>query len=373
MAEPLKNAFGAPVVHRIAAALAAVHPSFAAEAFVADALHGFEALELMPRARQIAAAMGRHLPEDFAAAADILEASLGPPSAHPMNQGMAPFQHLPHSLMVAERGLPHVDRSMRALHAITQRCTAEFAVRPFLDQHPEATLAWFERWTVDPSEHVRRLVSEGSRPRLPWAPRLRAFQRDPSLALGLLERLRDDPSLYVRRSVANHLNDIGKDHPAVLIDVARRWLADAGPGSTRRWIVTHALRSAVKQADPQALSLLGHGEPARVELHSVSILPARPRIGEQVELAFSLHNPTGRTQHLLVDLRVHYVKASGRAAPKVFKLSVLDLAPGASVALRKRLSLAQMTTRQHHPGRHELEALVNGRALPLGAFTLTAG
>lgn len=370
MAEPLKTSYGPPVVRQVAAAIAAVHPAFDAEAFVADTLVGYEALELMPRARQIAAHLARHLPADFGVTGEILLASFGPPLGAPMANGMAPFFYLPHGMVVAEHGLGHFELSMRVLHALTQRFTAEFAIRPFLEHHPEATLLRLAEWSSDPSEHVRRLVSEGTRPRLPWAPRLRAFQRDPAPGLALLERLKDDPSLYVRRSVANHLNDIGKDHPAVLTATAERWLVDATP--ERRWIVGHALRSAVKRGDPAALAVLGYGRAPRIDVREPSITPARVAFGGEVRIRAEVHNPGRRRQRLLLDLQIDYVKARGHRSPKVFKLTTLDLGPGETASLAKTLSLAERTTRRHHPGHHAVRLLVNGQALPLGSFELLA-
>lgn len=369
MAEPLKNFFGPPVVRRVAAMLVAAHPGFDAAAFVADALQGFDALELMPRGRHLAAAMHRHLPQDFAVSGEVLLSTLlAPPTDEFAGQAMASFLYLPHSVYIATHGLGHFELSMRLQHALTQRFTAEFSIRPFLEHHTEATLARLAAWTKDPSEHVRRLVSEGSRPRLPWAPRLRAFQRDPAPVLALLERLKDDPSLYVRRSVANNLNDIGKDHPATLTATARRWLADASP--ERRWIVGHALRSAVKGGDPAALAALGYGHATTLELRNLAIEPPRPRIGDKLRIAFDLHNPGRRVQRALVDLRVHYVKARGQHAAKVFKLKTVEIPAGEAVAFGKTLSLADMTTRRHHPGEHLVELLVNGQARPLGGFEL---
>jgi 3-methyladenine DNA glycosylase AlkC len=368
MAEPLKAGFGPPVVHRLAGMLATAYPDFNDVAFIADGLNGFEALELLPRARHLADVMHRHLPTDFAQAGEILLASLGPPAASPMNQGMAPFLYLPHSVYIGRHGLDHFELSMRVQHALTQRFTAEFCIRPFLEAHPAATLARLAEWAHDPSEQVRRLVSEGTRPRLPWAPRLRGFQRDPAPVLALLEHLKDDPSLYVRRSVANNLNDIGKDHPALLVDVARRWLVDATP--ERRWIVGHALRSAVKRGEPGALGLLGYGRAARVELRGVGITPPRLCIGDNVVIEAQLHNPGKRRQRLLVDLIVHYVKARGGASRKVFKLTAVELAPGAQAPIVKRLSTADLSTRRHHPGAHRVELFVNGQPMLLGHFEL---
>ena len=256
---------------------------------------------------------------------------------------------------------------MRAQHALTQLFTAEYSIRAFLEKHPEATLARLREWTADPSSHVRRLVSEGTRPRLPWAPRLRAFQKDPRPVLELLELLKDDPELYVRRSVANNLNDIGKDHPALLTTVAKRWLRDATP--ERRWIVGHALRSAVKRADAGALGALGYGGKAEVALRAARITPKQPKIGGSVVISFTLENRSRRAQRVMADLVVHFVKARGTSA-KTFKLKALELPSRASVELRKKIGLTQLTTRKHYPGTHHVDALLNGVRRKLGSFSL---
>lgn len=174
----------------------------------------------------------------------------------------------------------------------------------------------------------------------------------------------------MRRSVANHLNDIGKDHPAVLTATAERWLVDATP--ERRWIVGHALRSAVKRGDPAALAVLGYGRAPRIDVREPSITPARVAFGGEVRIRAEVHNPGRRRQRLLLDLQIDYVKARGHRSPKVFKLTTLDLGPGETASLAKTLSLAERTTRRHHPGHHAVRLLVNGQALPLGSFELLA-
>ncbi len=381
MAEPLKNYFGPEIPQKIARMISAVYADFQADAFLHDALDGFEDLELTPRGWHLARALRRHLPEDYPTAIEILMASLGPKieesedsqteADETESSGMSGFLYLPHVFFVAEYGLDDFEVSMDAQYELTQRFTAEISIRPFLVEHTDRTLARLKEWSADPRPHVRRLVSEGTRPRLPWAPRLRAFQTDPGPVLELLELLKDDPELFVRRSVANNLNDIGKDHPELLVDTARRWLKDAG--EDRRWLVRHALRSAVKRGDPGALALLGYGDPAEVTIRDVTITPPAPRIGDSVVIAFDLLNTGAGVQRLLVDLHLHFVKASGRTSPKVFKLRGLELAPRQTASLRKTISLADMSTRKHYPGMHTVDVVLNGRLEPLGAFDLGAG
>jgi 3-methyladenine DNA glycosylase AlkC len=364
MAEPLRDSFGADVPRRIAAMIARVYPGFPATRFVDDALSGYEELELTARARHIAAAMARHLPRDPEAAIDILIASLGPKDER--LQGMESFRYLPHVLFVAAYGLDCFEASMRAQYELTQRFTAEFSIRAFIERHPEATLARLREWATDPSPHVRRLVSEGTRPRLPWAQRLRRFQEDPAPVLELLELLRDDPEEYVRRSVANNLNDIAKDHPDVVVEVGARWLQDATPD--RRRLVKHALRTLVKQGYAGALALLGYSGNSPVTVTAVRITPAIPAIGERVRIEVAMRNNSAAVASALVDLRVHFVKANGAHSPKVFKGGELELQPAADAVVRKTVSLAQHTTRTHYPGRHRVEVLLNGVAHDAGTF-----
>jgi 3-methyladenine DNA glycosylase AlkC len=367
MAARLKDQFGPGVPRAIASMIGAVYPAFPREAFLRDALAGYGPLSLTGRGQRIAQALRAHLPADFPRAVDILLESASQPHEHEAANGMGGFLYMPHLFFVAAHGLDHFEDAMRAQHALTQRFTAEFSIRPFLEKHPARTLERLHQWTTDPSPHVRRLVSEGTRPRLPWAPRLRAFQRDPGPVIELLEKLKDDPALYVRRSVANNLNDIGKDHPALLARVARRWLR--GASAERRWIVSHALRSAVKRAEPGALAALGYGKPAAVKIAGVSIVPSSPRIGEHVNIGFTIANTSRAAQRVLADLVIHFVKARGTGT-KTFKLRAVDLPAGGRAEFAKRIGLGQLTTRRHYPGGHRVDALLNGKRVPLGKFQL---
>jgi 3-methyladenine DNA glycosylase AlkC len=249
VAEPFKNLIDAAVVRAAGHHLARVWRRFDRARFEAAALDGLQQLELKARAEHIGRAFAAVLPADFAAAADVLEASLAPPrddtdlgALRTGDDGLAGWVLWPMTDFVARAGIDQPERALAALHAMTQRWTAEYALRPFLLRHPERTFATLQRWCDDPSAHVRRLVSEGSRPRLPWGVQLKPLIADPTPTLPLLERLQDDASDYVRRSVANHLNDIAKDHPAVVVAWLERWLPGAGPA--RQALLRHAARCA---------------------------------------------------------------------------------------------------------------------------------
>jgi 3-methyladenine DNA glycosylase AlkC len=370
MAEPLKNYYGPDVPARIARMIKEVDSGFDEDAFLADALDGYQALELTPRARQIAQALGRHLPQDYERAIEILIASLGPKLQAAELTGIDVFVYLPHVFFIAEFGVDHFEASMRAQYELTQRFSAEYSIRVFLERYLQQTLGRLHEWAFDSNVHVRRLVSEGTRPRLPWAPRLRAFQDDPRPVLELLELLKDDPDLFVRRSVANNLNDIGKDNPAALIETCRRWMTDASP--QRSWLVRHALRSAVKRGEPEALEILGFLPATGVQVRDIHIAPAVASIGDSITFTVELSNDGSATKQLLIELRVHFVKANGKPSPKVFALKELVLRPNGSVQLSKTISLAQHTTRTHYPGQHRVEVLVNGRPSATSVFDIVA-
>lgn len=373
MAEPLKNSFGPAVVERIGADVQAVEPTFDLDRFLAVALEGFEELELTPRARHIAAALAQTLPADRTRALGILQASLGtplPPTDQPSpddSAAMDGFRYLPHGYFVAEHGLDDFATAMVFQEELTKRFTAEFAIRPFFEQFPEETVAQAMIWATSDNEHVRRLASEGCRPRLPWAGNLARFIADPTEVIGILELLRNDTSEYVRRSVANNLNDIAKDHPATVIDVTRRWRSEAqgtADETNRTRMVRHALRTLIKAGNLDALDVLGFGPESPAVVVSVHVDPSTVAIGEKFQLQVEVHNPSEQSAGALVDLVVHFVKADGSTSPKVFKGKETALSPGDSATVKKTISVAQQTTRTHYPGAHHIEVQLNGVRSP---------
>ena len=368
MAEPLKNFVNAAAVEMIGSMIRTAHRSFDEASFKKQATKSLDTLELLPRAKHIAAALRTHLPPDTKKVLTILIDSL--PDVVPVdeNHAFSSFIFLPHTVVIAELGPEEFELGMRANYEVTQRFTAEFSIRPFLMQHQDRTLKMLAAWTKDESHHVRRLVSEGTRPRLPWASRLPAFQRDPAPVIRLLENLKDDPSLYVRRSVANNLNDIGKDNPDVLFATARSWLK--GASDARQWIVHHALRSSIKRGEKEAFAIMGYGAKPAVEIASASITPSILHIGGSVTIDVALHNSTKRSQHLLVDVQVHFVKSNGTTSPKVFKIDRFELLPGERRLVRKTISVKQHTTRTHYPGEHQVDLVLNAVPTTIGVFHL---
>jgi 3-methyladenine DNA glycosylase AlkC len=373
--EPFKNLLNPALVRTAGDALRAAWPGFDKAGFVRRANRGLDGLELKARAMQIADALEATLPARFATACDVIEAALAPavePGEEPPGDsaGLRGWIVWPLGEFVARRGQAEPDRALAALHALTQRLTAEFAIRPFIVEHPALALATLQQWTRDPSAHVRRLASEGSRPRLPWGLRLRALVADPSPTLPLLAALQDDPSDYVRRSVANHLNDIAKDHPALVV----AWVREHLPGADRhrRALLRHASRTLIKQGHADILALWGAAAPFAGQAR-LTLSPRRVGIGDSVALSLRLRSASTEPQALLIDYAVHHVKADGSTSAKVFKGWSLALAPGETCTLNKTHSMRAVTTRRYHAGRHLVDMRINGVVAAQAAFSLTLG
>lgn len=376
MSEPFKNLINAQCVRELGSHLHRVRPSFDRAEFERRALAGLEALEFKARALHLCAALEATLPADFDDAATVLQAALAPPLPDDAASGREPpagaagvtgWALWAVGEFAARRGLQHPQRALELLHAITQRFTAEFAIRPLLVAHPELTLATLQRWSTDPSAHVRRLVSEGSRPRLPWGLQLKALIDDPSPTLPLLRTLQDDPSDYVRRSVANHLNDIAKDHPDVVAAWVEQHLPEAG--AERRALLRHASRTLIKRGHARTLQAWGHGAALRGDA-ALALSPRRAAIGAHLTLTVKLHSRSRAAQRLAIDYAWCRRLADGSLSPKVFKGWTIELAPGENRSLVKRHSLKVVTTRRDHPGAHAIELRINGRVAAREAFTL---
>jgi 3-methyladenine DNA glycosylase AlkC len=352
---------GPQALATIADAGAAASPRFDRGAFLAAATDGLEALSIMERVRHIADALRPALPADYGAALDVITV-MAPQLTHG-------FQAVAVTEYVARYGLDDFDRSMEALAALTRFGTAEFAIRPFLALDADRALATMAEWTSSHDEHVRRLASEGARPRLPWAARVPALKADPTRAAPILEALKADSAIYVRKSVANHLNDIAKDQPDWLLDRLADWPQD-DPHTA--WIIRHALRTLIKQGEPRALALIGVGHGAAVTIGKFVVEPAVVRLGERIAISVDIASTAAENQPLVVDYRVHYARGGGKTAAKVFKWKSFDLAAGESAALRISQVIRDFSTRRHHPGRHAVELIVNGETMGASGFELLA-
>ena len=325
-------------------------------------------LELKERIDWIAECLIAELPGDFAKAADIIEAHL-PPELDPMklDDDFGDFIFAPLGEVAVKRGRDDYDRSMQLLYAVTKRFSMEFAIRHFLKDDAERGFQYLERWAGDENYHVRRLVSEGTRPKLPWGIGL---VLDQERRLDLLDKLYADRTRYVTRSVANHLNDISKsDGPAVLVRLAAWEKAGLQEPAELDWMKSHALRSLIKHGDIGALAAIGIHQNPKVR---VTELSCNKELAFGDVLDFAAVISADADENLLVDYVIDFIKANGTQAPKVFKLKKVKMAKGEEVRLGKRRKLlADATTYRLHPGVHNLKLQVNGAILAETSFKLT--
>jgi 3-methyladenine DNA glycosylase AlkC len=360
-APALKEIFNAARLQHIATEMTAVYPAFNAKAFLKMANDGLADLSIMQRMARVSECLHAALPLGYDESLDILRAL-----APRLNSGFVSIS-LPH--YVAMYGAHDFEQSMDALKYFTTFGSAEFAIRYFLRSDLQRSLALMQQWSLDDNEHVRRLASEGSRPRLPWSFRLEQIQRDPTLAAGILDNLKADASLYVRKSVANHLNDITKDHPKWVLDVIEGWSLE---NKHTAWIAKHALRSLIKQGNQRALAIIGASGKAEVEIIGVKVEPAVIRLGEKITLSFDVKSTVSESQRLVIDYAIDYVKANGGTSAKVFKLKALTLAGGGSEFVSRGQHIKELTTRKHYVGKHAVHIMVNGERLASTSFEILA-
>ncbi|TPP11775.1 DNA alkylation repair protein [Rhizobium glycinendophyticum] len=363
MPEALKHLIGAGTARDTADALARAWEPFDRAGFLADILPVIDGLELLQRGQCIADALRRHLPDDFAAAAKILHACL--PSQE--RAALSGWALLSFNQYIATHGGGHLETALDLLKALTPHFTGEFGIRPFIAREQDRALALISGWVTDPDHHVRRLASEGTRPRLPWAMRLPALVRDPSPILPILEALVDDQEDYVRRSVANSLNDIAKDHPDLVADFVERHIA--GASKDRLWLLRHASRTLIKKGHGKALANFGY-EPLQDVTAMLELRQDGVAFPGELGFRIELENTGASMRTVLLDYAIHHQKKDGSLTPKVFKGNTLTLAPGQTATIDKRHALRPITTRVYHSGRHRLEILLNGMSVATSDFQL---
>ena len=336
-----------------------VLPGFDAEGFVAETLSGFPERELMERLEWMADCLEPRLAPDFPTMADQLQAALPPPlDPSRTDDDFGRFIHAVHGILIVRHGLEdHRDRALDLLEEATQRFSMEFYIRPFLNRWPEETLARMADWVAHGNYHVRRLVSEGTRPRLPWAKNVTI---DPMAPLPFLDRLHADPTRYVTRSVCNHMNDLSRVDAHRVMDMIEGWHADGRQDAKElAWMTTHALRTLIKQGDARAMAILGYAAEAEVTVERLTMDPPAPKIGDRVVVEITLS--AARETPVLVDYAIGFLRPSGAVSDKVFKVKQGVVTPGKPLVLKKTQTFkGDATTYALVPGPHELSLMVNG-------------
>ncbi|WP_207510524.1 DNA alkylation repair protein [Longitalea luteola] len=328
-------------------------------------IDAFESMELKERMKHTARCMHPFMPEKFGAASvKILFAILDRWRTHEFPRGGLEHMFLPD--YVETFGLDDYDNSVRALEHITQYVSCEFAVRPFLLRYYQPMLAQMVRWSTHGSEAVRRLASEGSRPRLPWALRVPALIEDPRVVLPILENLKNDPSETVRRSVANSLNDIAKDHPELVLSIARAW---KGISAEVDAVIKHGSRTLLKKGHTGILAHYGL-KSQHVELSGLEVLTPVVKIGSSLRFRFSVINKSKTAQIVRIEYGIYYLKANGTLTRKVFKISERLFQPRETATIDRSQSFRLITTRTFYPGAHQVSVIVNGAEKAMAGFLL---
>lgn len=355
MADALKDFFSPSFVQNLARDFKTAYAEFDDVGFCNDVMDStWDGLELKARMRHITLAMGKHLPDDYAAALSLIDKVV----VHQGDwlKGFSLFFPDFVEIFGIELADELWDLSMTALARYTAYGSSEFAVRPFIIRHEERMMAQMLAWSKSDCEHVRRLSSEGCRPALPWAQALPKFKKDPSPILPILENLKNDPEFYVRKSVANNLNDISKTHPELVIEICTRW---QGETAETDWVIKHACRTLLKKGNAAALELFGFGGADKVEVFGIALDQTHVQIGEALNFSFEV-NVLEQTK-LRLEYAIDFVKSNGKQSRKIFQISESHADADQKNHYVKKHSFADLSTRKHYAGTHKITLIANGK------------
>ncbi len=365
----VREVFNKKIVEKLASLIKENYPAFNTEAFIELCMENFHVLSFKERSKAITNALREYLPTNYPKAINILIDSLIPEIEGDELIGIEQerFMILPLTGYISTYGLEDYEISIKGLYEMTKRFSAEFDIRYFINKYPDQMYDKLQEWALDSNCHVRRLVTEGTRPRLPWGMRLDRYITDPLPVLKLLNLLKNDPKTLVQRSLANNLNDIAKDHPSLVINTLKSWQEE---GSLNEYILKHALRTLVKQGNFEALSLLGINKEAKISLTDFQICKTSLKMGEKLDFYSELQNESTADELVIVDFVVFYLKANKNHSPKVFKWKQMNLKPNETLKLTKQHLFADFTTRKHYIGPHKIAIQVNGNMLKTLEFEL---
>ena len=350
MADLLKDIYNKKFISKLSAEIKKVHPGFNEKMFVKNIFNKeWEKKELKQRIRHIAENMQQGLPDNYKKSLDILK---------PVSLNFTDLEHLIFPDFVELCGLNDYENSISAMAYFTQGSSSEFPVRPFIIKHENKMMAQMKHWSRSDNEHLRRLASEGCRPRLPWAIALPEFKKDPGKILPILEQLKSDESEYVRRSVANNLNDISKDHPDIVIKIAKKWI---GLNSDTDKLVKHACRTLLKAGNTEALKLFGYKPPSNINIHKFNITK-NIKMGNEIQFNFLLNTKGKKLGKIRLEYIIYFVRQNNKMGKKIFKISEGDYSESKREIVKKH-SFRKISTRRYYAGKHGFSVVVNGQEL----------
>ncbi|WP_088067205.1 DNA alkylation repair protein [Gottfriedia luciferensis] len=351
MAEALKNIYNHDLILKIANEISKVYSDFNRDTFIEKIFdEKWEEKTLKERMRHITISLGETLPNHFEEAIEILTKIKGQFPENSLSSIFFPD-------FVEVYGLESWERSMEALELFTQHSTSEFAVRPFIVLDQERMMAQMLKWSTSSNEHVRRLASEGCRPKLPWGMVLKNLKIDPTPILPILENLKEDESLYVRKSVANNLNDISKDHPNLVLELAKEWY---GKNPHTNWIIKHACRTLLKKGNKEALTIFGFQSTEAITIANFQLYTDQIKIGEDLNFSFEILSSAPSPTKIRIEFVIDYVKSKGNRSKKIFKISENTIEKNKTLTYNKVHSFKDLSTRKHYPGQHSISLFING-------------
>jgi len=360
MPEPLKNLYNEVFVASLACYLKSNDKQFDGKGFQKAVFEtGWDQKELKERMNHIAVMLHEYLPGGYRENIKILKST----SSH-----FSGLEHMVFPAYVELYGMENFETSMSALEHFTPNSSSEFAIRPFIKQSPKKAMQQMETWAESSDHHVRRLATEGCRPRLPWAMALPQFKNDPRPVIRILEKLKDDENEYVRRSVANNLNDISKDNPEMVIAIAKDWL---GKTPETDWVVKHACRSLLKQGEAELMAVFGFKKPGHISIREFTVQET-VGIGEKLKFSFKLQTQKDRLGKLRIEYAIDFMKNNGLQKRKIFKISESDNSSQVKEICREH-SFRLISTRKYYSGAHGIAVIINGHELVDGGFQLDGG
>lgn len=364
MAEPLKYVYNRPFLEAFTQAVVKVVPDFTPAGYLESVFNDhWESMELKERMRHLATTLHTFLTDDYEQNASWLVGIIKQLQKNGVKENSFEYMFLPDYIEIY--GLDHYEASIAAIEYITQFTSCEFAVRPFILRYPEAMISQLTHWATHKHHMVRRLATEGSRPRLPWAMAIPAFKKDPKPVIPILEKLKDDESETVRRSVANNLNDIAKDNPEVVITLAKKW---KGKSKAIDWVVKHGCRTLLKQGYPEIMPLFGFSSANDIEIKSLSIQTPVVEIGNDLSFSFDLINRRKKPLLIRLEYGIYFMKANGTLSRKVFKISEKEYSGSSVTTISRQQPFKVITTRKLYPGKHRVSIIANGIELERADF-----
>jgi len=366
MAEPLKNIYNEVFFAEFTEILHSILPTFQEEKFLKDIYDAdWTHRELKQRMRHITTVLKQHLTDDYKENAAIIVKIAQAIHKKQGDQQRLEYMFLPDFIEVY--GADDLKTSVATFEAISLVTSCEFAVRIFILNYQERMSAQMQKWAKHPHAYLRRFATEGMRPRLPWASAIPAFKKDPISILPILERLKNDESEYVRKSVANNLNDISKDNPEIVIDIIKKW---QGNTTETDRILKHAARTMLKQGNSEVMQLFGFGSPADIRVENFTVLTSKVEVGNYLEFTFNLKNVSDKATKVRLEYGVYFLKSNGTLSRKVFSISEKEYDAGSVTTINKRQSFKPITTRKYYAGAHEVSVIVNGEEFGRTGFEL---